>query len=372
MGMNILHLTGDREDTGGVLSVIRNLQEASRPWGWRHTVWVHHSFQQKRLPTLDLRFSRWSCSESSKHGYLFWCAFRSWPELKRLLATESFDIVHAHTRCTALLAWMIAQSLGRRVIFTNHNYARRTGLYQKIARKPGVYTVLLTPNMARHYGIAPEPPRVNVISACCADRQFEEPLVARAISTPPPKTVRFAGVGTIQPFKKWHLLVDALLALPEADRQRIEISIWGPVLNQPEAVTYDRELRQAVEQHRLAGNIRFRGPTNAVNDRLRECDWFILPTTKEPCSVALCEALALGIPALVSASGGNIDIVAAGKTGVFFESENPHDLAARLKDILSGKVAPAPPEIIRESVRARSATQVAGLYGELYQQVLRF
>lgn len=366
--MKILHLAGDREDAGGVLSVLRNLQEASRPWGWQHAVWVHRSFVQKRTPTLKFRHSHWSRAESARHWLLLWSALSSWPGLKRLLAQEPFDVVHAHTRCTALTAWMITRRLKRRVFFTNHNYAHRTGLYQKIAAQPGIYTVMLTPNMARHYGIPVDPPRVSLISACCADQQFTVPLVTR--NAPASPVVRFAGVGTIQPFKNWLLLTEALRQLTAAERERIEISIWGPVLNQPEAIAYDRALRQAIEQHGLQKNILLRGATNAVSDRLRECDWFVLPTTNEPCSVALTEALALGIPAVVSSSGGNIDIVERGKSGVFFEPDNAADLADRFRDILAGKVSPAAPEAIRETVRHRSATQVTLKYRALYEQVL--
>ena len=368
--MNILHLTGDREDAGGILSVLRNLQEASRPLGWRHAVWVNRNFAQNRTPALDLRLSRFSCSESEQHGKLLWRALLCWPGLKRLLATERFDIIHAHSRFGFLMGWVISARLGRRMVHTNHNYARRKDMYRRIARRPNFYTVLLTPEMSRYYDIASQPPHVSIISACCADRQFVEPMVPRQPAGEPGVPVRFAGVGTIEPRKKWRLVVDALLALSEADRRRLEISIWGPTRDEPAARAYDQELRLAVARHHLERNILLRGSSNDINGCLRASHWFLLPSTHEPCSVALCEALALGMPALVSASGGNLDIVEPGKMGLHFAPDDPDDLAAKLKWILEGKATPAPPEAIREAARPRSATIVAGQYAELYRRVL--
>ena len=52
-------------------------------------------------------------------------------------------------------------------------------------------------------------------------------------------------------------------------------------------------------------------PTHQVADVVAAADWFVLPSTHEPCSVALIEALALGVPVIASASGGNVDIVQA-------------------------------------------------------------
>lgn len=368
--MNILHLTGDREDTGGILSVLRNLQEASRPLGWRHAVWVHRGFAQKRAPALDLRRSPFSCAESEQHWKLLWRALLCWPGLKRLLAAERFDIIHVHSRFGLVMGLVVASRLRRRVVHTNHNYARRQDLYRWIARRPNFYTVLLTPEMSRYYGIASQPPQVSVISACCADGLFEEPLAPRRAAGAPDGRIRFAGVGSIEPRKNWHLLVEALVALSEADRRRLEISIWGPTLDHPAARAYDRELRLAVARHRLEQTLRLRGSTTDVNTCLRASDWFLLPSTNEPCSVALCEALALGMPALVSASGGNLDMVEPGKMGLHFTPGNARDLAAKLQCVLDGKATPAPPEAIRDAVRSRSATTIAAQYQTLYRQVL--
>jgi phosphatidylinositol alpha 1,6-mannosyltransferase len=82
--------------------------------------------------------------------------------------------------------------------------------------------------------------------------------------------------------------------------------------------------------------------------------------------VALIEALALGVPALVSASGGNVDIVRDGVTGLLFEPDSIPALAARLGQIARGECRITSPEAVRESVHHRSASAVAAAYEAVY------
>jgi glycosyltransferase involved in cell wall biosynthesis len=162
-----------------------------------------------------------------------------------------------------------------------------------------------------------------------------------------------------------------LLQLTPEERARIEFSHWGTALPDPDSHCYERELGVFVQQNGLETRVHFRGTTASVADRLREADWFVLPSTNEPCSVALIEAMALGLPALVSNSGGNVDIVRSGKTGLLFEPDNPADLAAKLRAILQSEFDRLPATQIRDSVRVRSATAVAQQYMSLYEQLAR-
>lgn len=286
--------------------------------------------------------------------------------MARLLEKERFDLVHAHTRGALLLAVKIAARLKRPVVFTNHNYARRRWLYSWAAARPRVHTVLLTPNMARHYGLEISPPRASLISAACADDFFTAPLVPRAGR----KALRLVGVGSLVRWKNWHLVIEALAQLDAAERERIQFRLWGPVPNEPTAQAYAEELRRAVQVHGLRSQFDFCGPTNSIREALADADWFVLPSTNEPCSVALIEALASGLPAIVSDSGGSPDIVKAERTGLLFAPEDATALAGQLRRALRGEPRLVPPSELRESVRQRSAANVAPQYAALYWQIL--
>lgn len=363
----ILHLVGAAEDNGGILSTIRGLAEACDPALWEHVLWVRSSFLQTRKPQLTCRYSPNALDESQSHLRLLLAAWRSWPDLKRLLHAEPCAIVHAHSRGSLpLAAWLSRMQVP--ILFTNHAYANRTGLYRTAASLRGLRTVLLTPNQARHYGIEPTPGRVDVVSECGANRFFTTPILPREpLHTRP---LQLVGIGNIVAWKKWDLLLDAIHRLPERLRSRIQATIWGPVPADSASRQFSEELRAAVQQYGLQSSFRLAGPTAEVDRILGRADWFVLPSTNEPCSVALIEALASGVPALVSASGGNVDIVQDGVTGAHFTPDSADSLATRLEDILGGSLRITSPDQIRASVANRSATVVAERYSAIYRDML--
>ena len=186
--------------------------------------------------------------------------------------------------------------------------------------------------------------------------------------TPPRTSIKLVGVGNVIGWKKWDLILKALELLEPSQQSKLCFDIWGPTPDLPEAIAFEKALRERLHQAGLEDSFRLRGPTHEVEAKIREADWFILPSTNEPCSVALMEALALGCPALVSASGGNVDIIkeSCGKT---FQPDDPESLADVLRELLQNPRPKAIPEAIRESVKHRSASVVFNQYEKLYHHL---
>jgi glycosyltransferase involved in cell wall biosynthesis len=368
--MKILHLTGDVEDNGGILSVIRNLQTASAPWGWEHVVWVHQSYREKRPPPLSYRYSRHLINESERHLQLLCRAPFAACELKTLLKQEKFDVLHAHTRGALPLAMIIAGLWRKPVVYTCHTLGTRIQMYRLAARFKHLHLVLLTHNMAGHYGLTESPPRLSVISACCADRFFEEPLASQRYAPGQGNVLKLVAFGNVVRWKKWDLILEAIARLSEADRRLIQFSLWGPVSGFSDSIRYKSELDAAMDRLRLGSQVKFCGPTDSVADAIRNAHWMVHPTPNEPCSVAMMEALALGLPVLAASGGGSGEMVQPGKNGLHFEPGSASDLAAKLRSLLHDDPRLPPPAEIRQSVRFRSAAAVAGKYRDLYSQIL--
>lgn len=365
--LRILHLVGADEDTGGVLSVVRSLQTALAGRDVEQVTLVNEGFVQTRRPGLDLRHSRHLLMEHPEPREFLRRGLATALELRRLLRRESFDLLHAHSRGPLMAAMFSTVIAGIPAVFTNHAFARTAGIYRLAARWPDLWTVMLNPSMARHYGIPPDGTKVRVISACCADAFFARPLPVRTPAMDRP--LRLVGVGNIIRWKNWGLVIAALAQLPEPLRQRVRFELWGPVSAESDARRYAEELRQEVAAARLGECVHFAGPTNDVAGVVAGADWFVLPSTNEPCSVALMEALALGVPALVTASGGNVDILRDGVTGRLFQPDDAADLATILREILTGQFVPAEPAVLRESVHARSASAVGEQHRRLYSRI---
>lgn len=368
--MRILHLTGEVEDTGGVLSVIRNIQEASESWGWEHCLWISGKFRQNRSPRLELRPSRFARADSPSHLTLLAHAIPAAFELNKLLCRESFDILHAHTRGALLVSLALVSFWKKQVVFTNHNYPRRLGLYQWAAARPGFHTTFLTRHLADSMAIPLSPPRISVVHSCCADAVFREPL-AKASTFGGVGTLRVTGLGSITRWKGWHLVIQAMASMTDEDRARVRFSLYGPTFDTPESRAYEAELKGMVRAAALESQFLFCGPTLNVSQILRETDYLLHPTPREPFGVVLVEAMALGIPALASNEGGPAEIVQDGENGLLFKPGDATDMAGKLSQILNGRFCPRPPAWIRESVRRFSATEVARAYGLVYEDALQ-
>lgn len=364
----ILHVLGQVEDVGGILSVLRNLQAVASRFNQQHVVLVNRVFQERRTPALDYRYGRNCLDEHASHLRLLIHSVLGYGELMRLLKREPFDVVHGHSRgALPMLALMAVR--GRTVFFTNHTYATRRSMYRKLLGLKHMNACLLTPNMAKHYGIDPEGSGISFVPDCCSDALFSRPLVQRRSG---PRSegglTRMVGVGSIVSWKKWDVLVDALVRHSRSGGAPVEFHHYGSPVDLPESRAYAQWLNRRIADAGLGSGVVFHGSTGDVETALRQADWFVLPSYNEPCAVALSEAMALGLPALVSASGGCVDLVDDGRTGVWFRPNDASDLAYKIGLIASGGLQLADPAEIREAAVFRSASNVASAYRAVYRR----
>lgn len=87
--------------------------------------------------------------------------------------------------------------------------------------------------------------------------------------------------------------------------------------------------------HRLAGkNVELCGfvSNDQKKDLLANCKGFIFPTDREDFGIVPVEALSYGKPVLCHRSGGPLEIVQEGVTGMFFDELSPKALAEKIKE----------------------------------------
>ncbi len=134
--------------------------------------------------------------------------------------------------------------------------------------------------------------------------------------------LRVGFMGSIQPVKGVHLLVQAMADLESLP---IEATIHGDLSSKPEYVrTLKKQLTPSVH---LAGKI----PSTAVPRFLSEIDVLVVPSTWwENSPLVIHEAFAAGVPVVCSGMGGMADLVEDGVNGLHFEPGNADDLASKL------------------------------------------
>jgi glycosyltransferase involved in cell wall biosynthesis len=131
-------------------------------------------------------------------------------------------------------------------------------------------------------------------------------------------------VGAVTPRKCPHLIVEALGAL----RQRgidCQLLIAGPT----PLAAYAGDIRRRSAELGVAHLVHWLGHVAAVENVLRAADVFVLPSTSEGMPAALVEAMACGLPSVVTRISGCEDLVVADENGFFVRTD-----AAELAEII--------------------------------------
>jgi glycosyltransferase involved in cell wall biosynthesis len=165
------------------------------------------------------------------------------------------------------------------------------------------------------------------------------------VREPLPKLTDCIFVGRLLPHKNVDVLLRAVATLPG-----VTLLVVG---SGPER----GRLQQLAEELQLSGRVVFESPGSheAVIDRLRASRLLAFPSTREGFGIAVLEANACGVPALVVKHPDNaaLEIVRQGENGLVSELE-PARLADAIRDFL------ADPEA--QSRMSRAARSVASSY----------
>jgi glycosyltransferase involved in cell wall biosynthesis len=179
-----------------------------------------------------------------------------------------------------------------------------------------------------------------------------------------PKSLRVAFVGRLAPEKGLDALVDAWpIVLDRWPGARLTLIGEGPERASLEA---------RIARLGLGGSVELPGVSAEPSRVLRDCDLFVLPSREEGMSIALLEAMALGIPAVSSAIPGNLALMTDRVHGRLSPPDDPPTLARTILEHRADPGALAMAEAARRRVVEHySIAAVArlhlGLFGRLVE-----
>ena len=133
-----------------------------------------------------------------------------------------------------------------------------------------------------------------------------------------PGRVVIGSVGRIVPIKDHRTLLRAGEALLRSGKD-VHLLIVG---SGPELPNLQAQVNASPE---LAGRTLLLGSSDRVPDLLSCLDVFVLPSISEGMSNTMLEAMATGLPLVVTRAGGNVELLDHGRTGYLF---NPGDAEA--------------------------------------------
>lgn len=135
--------------------------------------------------------------------------------------------------------------------------------------------------------------------------------------------LKLIAVGTLKDQKNYQFLIRAMASAP----QGVSLDIYG-----------DGPLRSSLEKEikALASPVRLMGNHQAIHAVLRDYDLYVMSSLHEGHPIALVEAMASGLAALVS----DIPVLheAMGDGGLYFGLGDPGDLLTKIRQIFEGQI----------------------------------
>jgi len=291
---------------------------------------------------------------------------------------DEYDVVHVfQTHLSAFVASVIAKRLGKKVITTSH-CAKKSGdmavwsgfpwgrrLLAMVCSRADVATAVSKDVMNELHQAGFDPKRtqyipngVRVDSSVEGGRPSYRPNLGL-----PRKAFVAVFVGRLTAQKAPEFLVDAWESMPR--------KAFTPKL----LLIGEGEKQTVLENRIKAGgmedSVMLTGKVDNVEDYLRAADVFILPSVTEGMSVALLEAMAVGLPIVASRISGTVDVIQDGKNGLLFESGDKEGLIRCLSALMESRALGAHlGERARETVERRfSLDRMLDRYVALYCSV---
>jgi glycosyltransferase involved in cell wall biosynthesis len=178
---------------------------------------------------------------------------------------------------------------------------------------------------------------------------------------------RLIFVGRLHPQKGLDTLMKAITQLRvNFDIENIQLQLVGdgPIRD---------VLKDQADELGILSQVGFLGESDQVDKFLQGSDIFVLPSRAEGISNALLEAMACGLPVLVSDIPGNRDVVENDFNGLRFTVDNPHSLAQNIFLLLNDMdLRRRLGQEARATVENRySLDFVAEKYMDLYQELIK-
>ena len=240
------------------------------------------------------------------------------------------DVIHAHFWMSGLAALAAAQPLGIPVVQTFHALANVKQRFQPTNRSlaervntevrlaDDVAAIVATSRAElRELSSLGARPRLTQVIPCGVDTELFRPDGP----TEPRHRFRLLTVSRLVERKGVGDAVRALALVPDA-----ELVVVGGSSDGDPAITM---LHALADRLGVADRVDFRGPVRHCNvaPLMRSADVFVAVPWYEPFGIATLEAMACGVPVVVSAVGGLVETVARGRCGLMVAPRDPAGLA---------------------------------------------
>lgn len=309
-----------------------------------------------------------------------WGAVEAAAKLRRLIRAENVQIVQTFLETSDIWGGTVAKLSGcPNLVFSRRDMGINRSSKHAIAyrvMKPWVDQVQAVSEEVRRYCIEVEqfaPEKVvtvhNGIDMNWLDRNGNGQENLRQSLGLAPETPVVITVGHVRRIKGMDILIRAASQVCQKEPRTVFL-----IAGKPHEMDHYQELRKLSESLNLQENVRFLGACDHIPSLLRSSDIFCLLSHSEGFSNAVLEAMACGLPCVVTSVGGNPEAVEEGRSGYLVAKEDPDAAADRILRLLqdppmAARMGQEGLRIIREKFTADAMIQkLTGFYETLLQR----
>ena len=293
-----------------------------------------------------LKPGQFAYNRKSKDSPVHWAAMkgkldlRVIPRLVQLIRENDYQIIHAHTPRTLMVARLAAAWTKVPLVYHVHSptsrdstrdWANRINTWiEKLSVRGAARLIPVSNSLGRHMeteGVSPDKLKVvpNGVPTLGSVPHRSKPQGEWTIGT----------VALFRPRKGTEVLIDALAELRAQDLDAKLLCVGGF-----ETADYEQQLKDKVAEHNLGDHVEWTGFTSDVNAQLGKMDLFALPSLfGEGLPMVVLEAMAAGVPVIATDVEGVPEAIRNGIDGMIAQPDDPADLANAIACVMDGKVS---------------------------------
>lgn len=269
----------------------------------------------------------------------------SFIKINRICKQKAYHLIHCHSPIGGVVARAAAYSSrkrGTKVLYTAHGFHFYKGaplvnwlVFYPIEKLFSFWTDTLITINKEDYELAKtrlKPKRVQYIHGVGIDTEdschahISKQAIREQLGLPSDSTILLS-VGELNANKNHETVIRAL---GKIGRKDIHYYIAGQG-------TLKEALHQLARKLGMEENVHLLGYRKDVPALYHAADAFIFPSLREGLSVALMEAMAAGLPCIVSKIRGNVDLIDEGKGGYFCHPKDTNAFATSIQRLLSSR-----------------------------------
>lgn len=252
---------------------------------------------------------------------------------------HDYQILHAHTPRTCLIASYVSLRTGLPLVYHVHSPTSRDSTRrwanllnawtERLSLMRANQLICVSSSLGQHmHGLGYREDQITVVPNGVA--------VRKSIANRPPPTGRWiiGMVALFRPRKGIEILLHSLAQLRDRGHD-VSLRAVGPF----ETETYQRDIHTLVAKLGLGERIQWTGFTKEVNEEFDQMHIMALPSLfGEGLPMVVLEAMAAGVPVAGTKVEGVPEVIRDGLDGVLSEPGDPADLTRALTQILDGQL----------------------------------